>query len=124
MSRMRRKINSLRRLYPLPNLRIHIMPILKKTAARPWMAKREAHGGRANPNTKFYQSTAWRKLRHLQLHRFPLCAECERKGVATPGKVADHITPINEGGEPLSLENLQTLCDRCHNQKSARESRR
>lgn len=35
---------------------------------------------------------------------------------------ADHIIPIALGGNEFDLENLQTLCHRCHNAKTAREA--
>ncbi|SEO98970.1 HNH endonuclease [Halorientalis persicus] len=34
----------------------------------------------------------------------------------------DHITPISEGGHPFDEQNLQTLCRRCHREKTAEEN--
>ena len=34
----------------------------------------------------------------------------------------DHITPISEGGHPFDPSNLQTLCECCHQDKTAREN--
>lgn len=98
------------------------MPNIKKSCRRPWMAERKPQEGRKHSNTKFYQSTAWRKLRKVKLEKVPLCEECLKKGVHTPAKVADHIVSINRGGSALDIANLQSLCDRCHNVKSAKES--
>lgn len=98
------------------------MPNIKRTCRRPWMAERKAQEGRKHSNTKFYQSTAWRKLRKVKLEKDPLCEECLKKDIHTPAKVADHIVPINQGGAALNITNLQSLCDRCHNIKSAKES--
>ena len=98
------------------------MPTLKKSVRRPWQPERKVQSGRTHSNTKFYQSSEWRKLRALQMERQPLCEECERKGVATVARVADHVVPINQGGEPLNLDNLQSLCHTCHNRKSGKES--
>lgn len=97
------------------------MPSIKKTCRRPWMTERKPQEGRKYSNTKFYQSTAWRKLRAIKLEQQPLCEECLSRGIHTPAKVADHIVPINRGGAALNIENLQSLCDRCHNVKSAKE---
>lgn len=97
------------------------MPSIKKTCRRPWMTERKPQEGRKHSNTKFYQSTAWRKLRAVKLKQQPLCEECLSKGIHTSAKVADHIVPINRGGVALNIENLQSLCDRCHNVKSAKE---
>lgn len=69
---------------------------------------------------KFYSSAQWRKLRSLKLSLNPLCEECERHNLITPGQVVDHIIPIEDGGAPLDLTNLQTLCALCHNRKHAK----
>ncbi len=97
------------------------MPTIKKTVRRPWQPERKAQEGRIYSNTKFYTSPKWRRLRELQLQQQPICEECQRKGIITQANVADHIVPINQGGEPLDIENLQSLCHRCHNRKSGRE---
>ncbi len=94
------------------------MPTIKKSVRRPWQPERKPQEGRIHSNTKFYQSPQWRKLRALQLEQQPLCEDCK----TIPARVADHITPINQGGEPLSIDNLQSLCHTCHNRKSGRES--
>ncbi len=98
------------------------MPTLKKSVHRPWMPKHEPHAGRTNPNTKFYQSRAWRKLRVVKLAQQPICEDCFLRGIATPAQVVDHIVPINKGGAPLDLNNLQSLCYACHNRKSGQEA--
>lgn len=98
------------------------MPKIEKAPHRPWQPEREAHGRRMYANTKFYASSAWRKLRALKIKLNPICEECATYGRATPGEVIDHIKPINQGGAPLSIENLQTLCHACHNRKSGQEA--
>ena len=55
----------------------------------------------------------------LQAH--PLCEECMRKGMLVPAQMVDHIVPINKGGAPLDLNNLQSLCNHCHAVKTARD---
>ena len=90
------------------------MPSIKKTCRRPWMTERKPQEGRKHSNTKFYQSTAWRKLRAVKLEQQPLCEECLSKGIHTSAKVADHIVPINRGGVPLNIENLQSQIGRAH----------
>lgn len=98
------------------------MPKLKKTAERPWMPERGVQEGRLHPNNKFYQSTAWRELRALKIEQSPLCEECQRKGITTLAQVVDHIVPISKGGAKLDIENLQSLCNPCHNSKSGKEA--
>ncbi|NLV14347.1 hypothetical protein GOC77_13855 [Haloarcula argentinensis] len=34
----------------------------------------------------------------------------------------DHITPITDGGHPFDPANLQTLCEACHQDKTAQEN--
>lgn len=92
-----------------------------KSPTRPWVAPREAHAGRKRKNSKFYNSTAWRKTRAQYLLSNPLCKFCFEKKEYVGAKVVDHIIPINQGGDPLDPGNFQGLCDSCHNKKSGRE---
>jgi len=39
-----------------------------------------------------------------------------------PRLEVDHITPISEGGHPFDPANLRTLCEDCHEDKTAREN--
>lgn len=50
---------------------------------------------------------------------YPECVEC-----GDPGDVTDHIIPITGPDDPLfwDPENHQTLCENCHNQKTAKET--
>lgn len=97
------------------------MPRLKRNTPRPWLPLRKPYEGYRHHNTSFYQSVSWRKLRLVQLQEHPLCEECLRQGRHTPAQMVDHIIPINKGGAPLDIENLQSLCNRCHSRKSARD---
>lgn len=99
------------------------MPKLKKTVRRPWLPEHKPQSGRRHANTEFYRSAAWRKLRLVKLEQQPLCEECLKHDRHTPAQMVDHIVPINRGGAPLDLQNLQSLCNSCHNSKSARERR-
>lgn len=62
----------------------------------------------------------WQKIRQLWLIDHPLCAECERQGRLEAGNVVDHIIP-HKGDKELfySQSNLQTLCKRHHDIKTA-----
>lgn len=97
------------------------MPVIKKSIRRPWQVVRKAQEGRQHANTKFYQSNEWRKLRALKLNEQPLCEECLRNEKLVKAQMVDHITPINKGGAPLDIDNLQCLCNRCHAIKSGKE---
>lgn len=72
-------------------------------------------------NAGFYNSTPWRKLRGHQLKHYPLCIECESKGLITSATTVDHVKPIEAGGEALDANNVQSMCTSCHNSKSAKE---
>jgi len=104
------------------------MAYTNKESTKPWITphKPAPHARRATPNQKFYNSTAWRKLRKYWINENPLCVHCLEKGITKDATgrngVVDHIKPINEGGGKLDIENLQTLCNKHHNIKSAKES--
>lgn len=66
---------------------------------------------------KIYSLARWRKLRMFQLRRHPLCNVCG--GAAS---TVDHIIPIEQGGDPWDINNLQTICFQCHQEKRAREA--
>ena len=96
------------------------MPTIKKTKHRPWKPQHKPFEGFAHHNTEFYQSREWRRLRSVKLQQDPVCELClKEKNIITPAKVVDHIVPINKGGAPLDLNNLQSLCYPCHSRKSA-----
>ena len=95
------------------------MPTIKKRTKRPWIPEKKPYEGYRHHNTKFYQSTAWRKLREEKLRKNPICEQCIRIGLIIPAQVVDHIVPINKGGAALDIDNLQSLCNPCHNRKSA-----
>lgn len=97
------------------------MPKITKYVHRPWLPQRKPHEGYRHHNTLFYQSTQWRKVRTLKLQQNPMCEECERNGRLTPAQMVDHIVPINKGGAMLDMENMQSLCNACHNRKSAKD---
>ena len=100
------------------------MPNINKSTRPPWMPDRLAHGRRKRPNREVYGTNRWTVFARRFKMNNPICVECEKVGMISPAEVTDHIKPINEGGEVWSLENLQSLCRRCHDQKSASESRK
>ena len=90
----------------------------------PWKiapVERKVQEGRKKANSKFYKTYKWQKHRKLFLQTNSLCVECLKKGRVIPAKVVDHITPINQGGDPWIYDNLQPMCSSCHNKKSGRE---
>ena len=93
------------------------MPTLPQPTRRPERKKTKSFAKVRNP---FYNSARWRKLRAIYIRQHPMCEhpQCNRKG-----DVVDHIQPIRQGGEPLSWDNLQTLCHSHHNRKSGKEAK-
>ena len=51
----------------------------------------------------------------------PLCAECDRHALVTPGEVVDHVKELKDGGDPWDVENLEVLCRSCHAKKTGEE---
>jgi len=70
---------------------------------------------------RFYSSARWRKVRARKLAANPLCEMCIKDGRLTGAQMVDHITPIKRGGAQLDMNNLQSLCNACHNKKTAKE---
>lgn len=93
------------------------MPILPKPKRAPWLPERKAwvHPTRRDD---VYQSKRWKELRVWYRMHNPLCVQC---GDAM--YVVDHITPMSQGGAAWDVDNLQSLCRRCHDAKTASESK-
>lgn len=105
------------------------MPV-RQSVKRPWMPERKAvvaQSGRKVENRHIYGSTRWKIVSANWRKRNPLCVDCLDRNVLTdcsPGLksgVTDHIVPINKGGDPWDEGNFATLCNRCHNSKSAKD---
>lgn len=71
----------------------------------------------------WYSLPVWtQQLRPAQLLREPFCRACAQRGIRTRATVVDHVQPFR-GDWALFLDpaNHQSLCKRCHDQKTARE---
>jgi 5-methylcytosine-specific restriction protein A len=87
---------------------------------RPWI-KANNQGKRYNPDP-FYQSSEWKAIRKAKLTKDPYC-ECDKhKGKKVKAEMVDHIVRIKAGGSSTDPNNLQSLTNRCHARKSAKES--
>ena len=76
---------------------------------------------RNKESSKIYNTRRWQKLRAIQLIKNPLCVNFDAcNNVAT---IADHIIEISDKGEAFSLDNLQSICQSCHNTKTAEAKR-
>ena len=92
------------------------MPEAPKSKKLPWITSAPKKDMNKGEDSKFYNSGHWRKLRLMFLQRNPACVVCGKSAA-----VADHITPIKQGGDRYSFSNLQPLCNRCHNVKRGQE---
>lgn len=61
-----------------------------------------------------------RRWRRLVLSKHPWCVECKAQGELVVATVADHVVPLNHGGD-WKLSNGQGLCSACHQRKTNRE---
>lgn len=67
----------------------------------------------------FYQSTAWTKLARQYKVAHVLCERCLSRGIIRKADICDHIIPIKtDWDKRLDWNNLQSLCQNCHNEKS------
>lgn len=66
---------------------------------------------------KFYNSKEWRTLsKYTLMINHYLCKQCE----LTLADVADHIIPVEvDWDKRLDISNIQPLCHKCHNIKTA-----
>lgn len=97
-------------------------PSLPSSKRRPWQPKPVERGYQAHSvRTPLYDTARWRTLRKAQLQREPLCRRCQADARLTPASVVDHIKPVNQGGDFWDTANHQSLCQSCHQRKSAHE---
>jgi 5-methylcytosine-specific restriction protein A len=87
-----------------------------KTAPRAWQHKEPSRHKRGYGRQHV-------KLRAQLLKQEPLCRLCLAKtpSVVRPATIADHITPIAAGGAVHDINNMQPVCDECHNDKTLRD---
>lgn len=66
---------------------------------------------------KFYKSREWRWLRGVALHRDNYeCQLCKRVGKHTRADCVHHLQEVRKVPLlSLTLDNLQSLCNKCHN---------
>ena len=90
----------------------------------PWKATLPKSNKSWGHDTGFYAKKAWRNLRASKLREDPLCESCKRDKQYITATVVDHIKPRRDHPDlELSWDNLQSLCEKCHNSKSGREGR-
>ena len=84
------------------------------------MTSRKAWDRTNRPNAYGRQHA---KLRAQLLRSEPLCRLCLAKTPprVTAAVIADHITPIANGGAIHDISNLQPVCHECHSEKTLRD---
>jgi len=65
-------------------------------------------------NDSFYDSGEWRKIKNNYIKEHPFCELCLNEGNENKSKDVHHITPLSNGGDPFSEDNLIALCQSCH----------
>jgi len=66
-----------------------------------------------------WNTTQWQELRRIKLQNYPLCEQCMKQGRLEVATVVDHNVGVSAGGNPFPpLEELTSLCERCHNRKT------
>lgn len=71
-----------------------------------------------------YHTSMWRRLSKQKRQDNPYCEHCAKNKRATIAQMVDHIVPIEFGGAPFNIDNLQSLCHRCHAIKTAADNRK
>ena len=82
---------------------------------------------------ELYNKSRWRKLAKDLLHRHPLCQVCLQKGIYSAAVEVDHVVAVSRMDVRLdnlpsverfhNVQNLQTICKKCHKQKSDTEKK-
>lgn len=80
---------------------------------------------RNKKHNRFYHSASWKRVRDLiRIRDNGLCVECLNDKRITVGTIVDHIIPIKQNwNKRLDEDNLQLLCQPCHNKKTGTERR-
>jgi 5-methylcytosine-specific restriction endonuclease McrA len=99
----------------------------RRRCTTPWCGGIATRGGkcpscrtaadRDRKTGSIYNTPRWKALRKRVLEDEPVCRICR----AEPSTQADHIIPIEEGGDPWDLHNLQGLGASCHSRKTNAE---
>ena len=74
----------------------------------------------------FYNSDAWKRARRAALIRDNyLCVRCLKRKRIVPATTVHHLEHLEDVPEKaLALENLESVCDDCHNKAHPEKGRR
>ena len=81
---------------------------------------------RDKDRASFYKTKQWTKLRLYVLQRdHYLCVPCQKQQRITAATICDHIIPYEvDMAKGLDPSNLQSVCQPCHNRKTAEDKRK
>lgn len=75
---------------------------------------------------EFYHSNEWKEVRQAVLERdHYLCQICKRHGVVRQATTVHHLIPLRtDYSKRLEMDNLETICQSCHNKEHNERSKR
>ncbi len=78
---------------------------------------------RNKKHDRFYHSSSWIKCRdYIKIRDNGLCQHCLNEKRITVGVLVDHIVPLTaDWAKRLDENNLQLLCQSCHNKKTTED---
>jgi 5-methylcytosine-specific restriction enzyme A len=88
--------------------------------------ERERSRKRREATKGVYKKQMWQRRRLQAIDKAPLCPgvldePCPHTAIV---EEVDHIVPLSQGGAAYDADNLQALCSRCHQRKTAHENAR
>ena len=92
---------------------------IPKPKKRPWIVEINPKIWGLPSHQKLYKSFRWKREREDYLMDNPYCVACDR--IAS---VVDHKIRVRDGADFWDQSNWQSMCKRCHNSKTAKESNR
>lgn len=99
-------------------------PMPKDKAAR---IKAGPRGGLPVELRAFYHSKRWKQTREAYIAKqHGLCEQCLTRGLITPGRIVHHrqkltVETVNDINIALNHDNLELLCQSCHNRDEYNE---
>ena len=100
------------------------MTLTREARCESHKRKRNKIGEASRPSAaKRGYGSRWREARRAWLAKHPLCVLCGESGRTVAASVVDHVVP-HRGDRQLFWDssNWQSLCEKCHNRKTARGS--
>ena len=82
---------------------------------------KETYEKRKGKYFDFYQTKQWRNLSKSYRVSHPYCEQCYQRGIIRPAEICDHIIEVRKDWDKrLDWDNLQSLCQQCHEMKHKR----